>query len=88
MPNILNNIVCPHCGTRGKVKQYLIETIRREAIVTELYEHGVEGIDETSVVTEPVDDYVPETFHCAVCRCYLGTLSDVIQLAAAEPCEQ
>lgn len=77
MPNLLDSVVCPRCGARGKVKQYLVETVCREALVTELYEHGVEEIDDSTVTVEPVDGFVEETFRCAQCGSYLGSFDDL-----------
>lgn len=66
--NLLNRFVCPHCGARGKLLQYLTESVCRRAVVTALYEHGVEDIDDRTVEYHPVDGDIDEWFTCAVCH--------------------
>lgn len=80
MSNLLDRLVCPKCEARASLKQCLVETVCREAVVTELCEYGVDEIDESTVTVEPVDGYVEETFLCARCGFEFGSLADLKHL--------
>lgn len=78
--NLLELVFCPHCGARGRLRQSLTMTIRREAEVVWLAEYGVEEIDTTTADYFPVDDGSDEEqFFCAECGYSFGGLYSLLE---------
>lgn len=84
MSNLLDSIICPRCGARGRLRQYLVVTVCRSAVVTWLAKHGVEEIDVDSIEYSPVDGAELEEFACAECGHELGGFRDLIRQVAPE----